>query len=183
MYIYQSLATSILYTIKFLNILTSPSMCKQEDYFKKLIYMHNKNIFPCHASTGRPKPCRALGLETTEHSRFTSDWKLLFKPAVSLQSETKDHPAAVYRRKHFSLGNLEFGWIFVFWFFFFFLPVFISGWEGEGESEVIVTEKRKWEKKPTFEMYTFQKKTKQKQTIKPPTIYSLCHCTLIMPTC
>lgn len=40
-------------------------MCKQEDYFKKLIYMHNKNIyiyFPCHASTGRPKPCRALGL-------------------------------------------------------------------------------------------------------------------------
>lgn len=170
MYIYQSLATSILYTIKFLNILTSPSMCKQEDYFKKLIYMHNKNIFPCHASTGRPKPCRALGLETTEHSGFTSDWKLLFKPAVSLQSETKDHPAAVYSRKHFSLGNLEFGWIFV--FCFFFLPGFTSGWEG-GDSEVIVAEKRKWEKKPTFEMYTFQKNKTKTNNKTPYNIQSM----------
>lgn len=39
-------------------------MCKQEDYFKK-IDLHAqqkiKYIIPCHASTGRPKPCRALG--------------------------------------------------------------------------------------------------------------------------
>lgn len=62
-------------------------MCKQEDYFKK-IDLHAqqkiKYIIPCHASTGRPKPCRALGSgekgggATTEHSRCGGskpDWR------------------------------------------------------------------------------------------------------------
>lgn len=57
-YIYQSLATSILYTIKFLNILTSPSMCKQEDYFKK-IDLHAQQKLYFHVMQAQGGPSRA----------------------------------------------------------------------------------------------------------------------------
>lgn len=56
-----------------------------------------------------------------------------------------------------NLGNL---------FFFFSLFVLVGG-RGE-KNEVIVTEKKKkWEKKPTFEMYTFKNKTKLQYTVYP----------------
>lgn len=169
MYIYQSLATSILYTIKFLNILTSPSMCKQEDYFKKLIYMHNKKYISMSCKHREAQAVQSFGIRDNRALQIhISDWKLLFKPAVGLQSKTKSYPDAVYSRKHFSLRNSN--------LVVFFLPVRISGWEGEKMRWL--WRKKKWEKKPTFEMYTFSKQRK-----KTPTIYSLSHCTLIMPTC
>lgn len=56
----------------------------------------------------------------------------------------------------------------------FFLPVSRS----EGEKMNWLWQKKKWEKKPTFEMYTFKEKKKKKN-------YNLqsTHCTLVMPTC
>lgn len=53
-------------------------MCKQEDYFsKKLIYMHNRKIymfiFQCHASTGRPKPCKSFGTRDDRGSHLWAE--------------------------------------------------------------------------------------------------------------
>lgn len=103
-------------------------MCKQEDYFKNWSTCTTKNIFPCHASTGRPKPCRALGWGTTERSRFTS---LTENSGSNQQSASEAKRKAIlmlfYSRKHFSLRKSN----LVDLFKTFFLPVCFSGWEGE----------------------------------------------------
>ena len=140
-------------------------MCKQEDYFKNWSTCTTKNIFPCHASTGRPKPCRALGWGTTERSRFTS---LTENSGSNQQSASEAKRKAIlmlfYSRKHFSLRKSN----LVDLFKMFFLPVCFSGWEGE-KTRCLWQDgkKKKWEKKPTSEMYTFQPRPQK------TTIYSL----------
>lgn len=51
-------------------------MCKQEDYFKKLIYMHNKKIyiyiFHVMQAQGGPSRAELWDRGTTEQSGFTS---------------------------------------------------------------------------------------------------------------
>lgn len=158
MYIYQSLATSILYTIKFLNILTSPSMCKQEDYFKKWIYMHNKNIFSCHASTGRPKPCRALGWGTTERSRFTS---LTENSCSNQQSASAAKQKAIPMR--FIVGSI-FPLEIKIWFNLVCSPC-SYWWVGGGENEVIVTVKRSGRRSQVLKCTRSKKKNYNIQSI------------------
>lgn len=61
----------------------------------------------------------------------------------------------------------------------FFLPVSRS----EGEKMNWLWQKKKWEKKPTFEMYTFKEK-KQKTTIYSlPIAHSLCQHVKILSVC
>lgn len=55
----------------------------------------------------------------------------------------------------------------------FFLPVSRS----EGEKMNWLWQKKKWEKKPTFEMYTFKEKKTKNYNLQST------HCTLIIPTC
>lgn len=78
-------------------------MCKQEDYFKKLIYMHNKKYTSMSCKHREAQAVQSFGIgEKIEHSRCTSlDWKLLFKPAVDLQKQNQSYPNAVCSRKHF----------------------------------------------------------------------------------
>lgn len=55
----------------------------------------------------------------------------------------------------------------------FFLPVSRL----EGEKMNWLWQKKKWEKKPTFEMYTFKEKKTKNYNLQST------HCTLVMPTC
>lgn len=97
-------------------------MCKQEDYFKNWSTCTTKNIFPCHASTWRPKPCRALGWGTTERSRFTS---LTENSGSNQQSASeakqKSYPDAVLRWEAFFPQKVKFGWSFLNFFSLFVL--------------------------------------------------------------
>lgn len=147
-------------------------MCKQEDYFKNWSTCTTKNIFPCHASTWRPKPCRALGWGTTERSRFTS---LTENSGSNQQSASeakrKSYPDAVLRWEAFFPQKVKFGWSFL---NFFSLFVLVGG-RGRKRGVSDRRKKNKWEKKPTSEMYTFQTPPKLQYTVCP-------QCTLIMPT-
>lgn len=72
-------------------------MCKQEDYFKKLIYMHNKKNISMSCKHREAQAVQSLGIRDNRALQVhISDWKLLFKPAVGLQSKkTKSYPDAV----------------------------------------------------------------------------------------
>lgn len=135
-------------------------MCKQEDYFKKCIYMHNKKIY-FHVMQAQGGQSRAELWDKGQRS--TPDSHLWPKTPVLTCSrppkQNKSYPDAVYSRKHFSLRNKTFGWISV------ILPVRISGWEGRKWGHY--DRKKKWERKPTFEMYTFPKKKNLEYTVYP----------------
>lgn len=121
-YIYQSLATSIIcIPLNSLNILTSPSMCKQEDYFsKKLIYMHNRkiyiSIFQCHASTGRPKPCKSFGTRDNGGSRLWAEPRVASRGPPSQKHTVKKKKSFLnVARKHF-YPPLKFGIMSACWY-------------------------------------------------------------------
>lgn len=165
MYIYQSLATSILYTIKFLNILTSPSMCKQEDYLKKLIYMHNKKKYISMSCKHREaQAVQSFGIRDNRALQsHISDWKLLFKPAIGLQSKTKSYPYAMYVGSTFPLE-------IKIWLNWCFSPCWYQ-WVGGGENEVTVTEKRSGRRSQLLKCAPPPKIKKEKKKFKThPTI-------------
>lgn len=123
-YIYQSLATSIIcIPLNSLNILTSPSMCKQEDYFsKKLIYMHNRKIyrfiFQCHASTGRPKPCKSFGTRDNRGSPLWAEPRVASRGPPSQNTLCKKKKKKGFlnvARKHF-YPPLKFGIMSACWY-------------------------------------------------------------------
>lgn len=125
--------------------------------------MHNKKIyiFQCHASTGRPKPCKSFGIRDNRALQIhISDRKPPDEPAVCLHAENNNKSFPDEDRKRF----------FPPWIWFNFCVLFsllvLGGWEEE--IKVIVTE-TKLKKKPTFEMYTFFLKKEHLQY----TVYSI----------
>lgn len=78
-------------------------MCKQEDYFKKLIYMHNKKIYISMSCKHREaQAVQSFGIRDNRALQIHISDRKPFKPAVGLQSKTKSYSDAVYTRKHFS---------------------------------------------------------------------------------
>ena len=79
-------------------------MCKQEDYFKKLIYMHNKKYISMSCKHREAQAVQSFGIR--DHGALQihiSDPKLPFEPAGGRRSQTqkKSHPNAIHSRKHF----------------------------------------------------------------------------------
>lgn len=65
-------------------------MCKQEDYFKKLFYMHNKKYISMSCKHREAQAVQSFGIRDDRALQIhISDPTLLFKPAVRLRSETK----------------------------------------------------------------------------------------------
>lgn len=80
-------------------------MCKQEDYFQKVdLHAQQKNIdiFQCHASTGRPKPCKSFGIRDNRVLQIhISDRKPPDEPAVCLHAENNNKSFPDEDRKRF----------------------------------------------------------------------------------
>lgn len=122
MYIYQSLATSILYTIKFLNILTSPSMCKQEDYFKKLIYMHNKKNISMSCKHREAQAVQSFGIRDNRALHVHISW---LKTPVQASSRPPKQKNKKLSRCRFIEGSIFPLQIEKFWLNLFF-SLFVS---------------------------------------------------------
>lgn len=65
-------------------------MCKQEDYFKKLIYMHNKKYISMSCKHREAQAVQSFGIRDNRALQIhISDRKPPFEPAGGLQSQTQ----------------------------------------------------------------------------------------------
>lgn len=130
------------------------------------MHLHAQQKIYFHVMQAQGGPSRAELWDKGQRS--TPDSHLCLKTPVQTCSrppkQNKSHPDAVYSRKHFSLRNKR-----LVEFQFFSLLVLVGG----EEMRSLWQKKKKWERKPTFEMYTFPKK--EKKNPLQYTVYPIAH--------